>query len=313
MHRRKGILVTGFLFLVLCLPVQAGAQTAEQSQSVVNQFDNAQGSIFFPSGYRSFPIPGESPLPPYLPTPPHFAPPVTDGNYGPLITILAYKDQYSLGDAEALLATKKGKMRVYTTAFGAGAAKPFLRILPPPKDANDRQAFKQRYALIGLGNYKAEDPKSISEQVLGMAIKEGLRVGADVLLFQEGAALIQYAKGWSIGLFNSLSLVGAGSGMGAGNVTVGGIGYGRGESGYVSKPWLRVQFFAEAPGVRVPPRAAVKPNEKGAPPEEGKIRSFEELLREAEKPPPPRKTAEEAFTTGVPSVAPPPPPRKSGR
>jgi hypothetical protein len=310
MHRRKGILVIGFLFLVLWLPVQAGAQTAssDQTQSVVNQFDNAQGSIFFPSGYRAFPIPGENPLPPTLPVPPHFAPPVTDGNYGPLITILAYKDQYSLGDAEALLASKKGKLRVYTTAFGAGAAKPFLRILPSPKDAKDRQAFKRRYALIGLGNYKAEDPKSISEQVLGMAIKEGLRVGADVLLFQEGAALIQYAKGWSIGLFNSLSVVSAGSGMGTGNVTVGGIGYGRGESGYVSKPWLRVQFFAEAPGV--PPRAAFKPTEKGKPPEEGKIRSFEELLREVEKSPPPRNTREEAYTTGVPSVAPPPAPRK---
>lgn len=76
------------------------------------------------------------------------------------------------------------------------------------------------------------------------------------MTFQEGASLTQQAKGYSIGLFNSFSYVNSGSdSAGAGNVAVGGLGFGKGESSYSSKPWLRVQFFRE----RSVPAAATLP------------------------------------------------------
>ena len=234
---------------------------------------------------RGFPYPAQTPLPPFLPTPPHFAPPVTDGNYGNLETVLAYKNQYTLADAEALL-EKHEKMRVLTKCFTALAPKSFLRILPTPKD---KEAFKRQYELIGIGNYKSKNSKSISEQVLGMAIREGLNVGADAMLFQEGAALIQVASGWSIGLFNSLSTASAGLGVGYGNVAVAGIGYGKGQSGYESKPWLRVQFFRELPTPVRPYRSSARPEQ---PHSKKNLDTYEESLKKPGKGP----TPEEAYT-----------------
>jgi hypothetical protein len=227
---------------------------------------------------------------------------VTDGNFGNLGTILEYKDQYSMGDAEALL-QKHGKLRVITQCFipeGLRRTKAFLRILPNPKDKND---FKAKYEAIGVGNYKSLKPDSISEQVLGMAIREGLKIGADAMLFQEGAALIQVAKGYSIGLFNSFSLTNSAA-TGYGNVSVAGLGWGKGESGYVSKPWLRVQFFQERPvPLRVIPRVVPKP--PAVKPEVKKpANDIEEALKKAKRP-----TIEEGVL-GVKEVTPPTPPAR---
>jgi hypothetical protein len=235
------------------------ASSASQQQSNITELTNAPTqiggtqSIVFPSSkpIRSYSIPGESPLPPSLPIPAHFAPPVTDGNFGNLFIMLTYKDQFSMGDAEALL-EDHGKMRILTSCYlpdDRREKKEFLRILPDPKD---KEAFKKTYELIGIGNYKALDGNSISEQILGIAIKEGLEIGADVILFQEGAALMQTAKGYSIGISNSFSFTNSGSSnTGLGNVSVGGLGFGKGESMYVGKPWLRVQFFREQANVAV--------------------------------------------------------------
>jgi hypothetical protein len=228
---------------------------------------------------------------------------VTDGNYGALVTLLAYKDQYTMADAEALM-HKRGKMRVITSCFIPETGRRmsgFLRILPEPKD---KSAFKRAYEAIGIGNYKSWHSNSISEQVLGLAIQEGLKIGADAMLFQEGAALIQLSKGWSIGLFNSLSTSNSGAGTGYGNVGVGGLGFGRGQSGYESKPWLRVQFFKSVQTAALPARPR-KPNEV-AKPDEDKIYTYEEALKKPVR----EITPEEALILRQQAPSAPPPPSR---
>lgn len=221
----------------------ASSANAQQSsnQELINT--PVQSIVFGSSApLRPFPVAGESPAPP-LPVPSHFAPPVTDGNFGNLVQILTYKDQFSRNDAEALLCNH-GELRVLTTCYipePQRIPKDFLRIVPEPKD---KAVFRESYEQIGIGNYKSLDADTISEQVLGVAIREGLNIGADIMLFQEGASLLHSAEGFSIGLFNSFSWVNSGTqSEGNGNVSVGGVGFGKGESSYSSKPWLRVQFF----------------------------------------------------------------------
>ena len=235
----------GFLSLPLYAQDELPASSANQQQTSNQDLINSPvQSIVFPSStpLRPFPVAGESPSPP-LPVPAHFAPPVTDGNFGNLIQILTYKDLFSKSDAEALL-DNHGDLRVLTSCYlpeQNRVRKDTLRIVPEPKD---KVSFREHYETIGIGNYKALDADTISEQVLGMAISEGLNIGADIMLFQEGATLVQSSEGFSIGFFNSFSFVGSASDSnGKGNVSVGGIGYGKGESSYASKPWLRVQFF----------------------------------------------------------------------
>ncbi len=288
------LFVIGILFFLLGMHGEAIAQsssTASQDQAINNVQELVSGNqtITFPSStpIRGFAIPGNNPLPPTLPTPSHFAPPVTDGNYGSIIGMLAYKNLYTMTDADELL-KNGGKMRVLTTCYlheSVREPKYLLRIYPDPKE---KDKLRQQYEIIGLGNYKSLDVDTVSEHVLGMAIKEGLNIGADIMTFQEGAALVQASKGWSIGLFNSLSYSSnTHSGEGYGNVAVGGLGYGRGETGYASKPWLRVMFFRErsAPidqrlnetsGKQIPG------NKKG-------VSEFEKTLKEMKEPTPEEK------------------------
>jgi CheY-like chemotaxis protein len=218
---------------------------------------------------------------PPIPLPPHFAPPVTDGNFGNLGHMLIYKDTFTMVDAEAL-SQKHGKVRVLTTCYipeELRIAKSYLRIVQP-KDKND---FSHRYEPIGIGNYKALDADSISEHILGISIKEGLSIGADVMIFQEGAALTQVGKGFSLGLFNSFSFSNNPTNShGLGNVTVGGIGYGRGETAYSSRPWLRVQFFREISSQisQMPNKTSGEHVQK----REREINNFRGALKKAKKP-----------------------------
>jgi hypothetical protein len=267
------------------------SSTSSQDQSLSNQQNITSGNqtINFPSssGSRGFSIPGSNPLPPTLPTPSHFAPPVTDGNYGSLMGLLPYKNLFTLSDAESLL-ENRGKMRVFTTCYlPERSRKPSkqLRVFPEPKE---KEQFSRHFEVIGIGNYKAMDTESTSEHVLGMAVKEGMAIGADAMTFQEGAALIQTARGFSIGLFNSFSYSNSPTGEGHGNISVGGVGYGRGETGYSSKPWLRVQFFRKvaapsAPALPGPPPAVPEPRSGEGPDD------FEEALEKAKDPTPEEK------------------------
>jgi hypothetical protein len=246
----------------LAQPTASSTQTGDLTNTqIMNQTGGTQTVIVLPpEPQRPFPIPGSSPLPYFLPIPPHFARPTTDGNFGNLMTLVDYKDSFTAANAEALK-KRRGKVQVETTcSFPAPRPSSRIRILKSPQDL---PAFKGRYQLIGFGMYKSRDNHTISEQVLGVAIQEGLKIGADAMILQEGAAMTQKSKGWSFGLFNSLSVVNAAlpmTGAGVGNVSVGGLGFGRGRSYYVSRPWLRVQFFREIPdtmqplGQKSPPR-----------------------------------------------------------
>jgi hypothetical protein len=256
-----------FLLLALCLVLvntqAAWAQpTSSSTQSgtlgnrqTMDQVGGVQTvTVLPPEPLRPFPSSGSSPLPYFLPIPTHFARPTTDGNFGNLMTLVNYKDSFTVANAEALK-KRRGKVQVETTCWfpaAGGTPSSFIRILTSPQDLAD---FKRRYQCVGAGVYKSRDNHTISEQVLGVAIQEGLKIGADAMIMQEGAAMTQKSKGWSFGLFNSLSVVNAAlpmTGAGVGNVSVGGLGFGRGRSYYVSKPWLRVQFYREIPGADSP-------------------------------------------------------------
>jgi hypothetical protein len=85
------VTVCTFFLLLAFLGQPAFAQSSsDQTQSLTNDqtFNTSGGtqSNYFEGGraLRGFPFPRNNPLPPFLQTPPHFAPPVTDGNYGAL-------------------------------------------------------------------------------------------------------------------------------------------------------------------------------------------------------------------------------------
>lgn len=257
------IFIPCVLLLLLPLAPEMAVAQSSSSSSQQQEFSNTQQitsgnqtvvlqSPYYSPPVRSFSIPGGNPLPPHLPVPSHFAPPVTDGNFGSLTGMLGYKDTFSEDEAGALM-QDHGKVRVITTCYIPKDLRNSKRSLKLLTDAEAKA--NGRYEQIGIGNYKALDTDSISEQILGIAITEGLKIGADAMVFQEGAALTQIATGYSIGLFNSFSFVNDGSGNGTGNVGVGGIGYGKGQTGYFSKPWLRIIFFREvAPTAARPPK-----------------------------------------------------------
>ncbi len=249
--RGRWLITVVVVFLVLAVREIALAQSSSassQEQGLTNSQEIVTGNqtvvLQSTNAVRSFAIPGGNPLPPYIPVPSHFAPPVTDGNFGSLNSLLGYKNIFTAEEAEQL-AEEHGKLRVITTCFipeELRRGKKKLRILP---DIKEKGEFNRHYEQIGIGNYKALDSNTISEQVLGTAILEGLKIGADAMVFQEGASLVQVASGFSLGLFNSFSYVNNGTGNGSGNVSAGGIGYGKGKSAYASKPWLRILFFRE--------------------------------------------------------------------
>jgi hypothetical protein len=239
---------------LVCLNIQAAsAQTSSSTETQsntniqrMNQIGDRQSlTVSPPVPVRSFAIPGQKPLPPSLPIPLHYAKSTTDGNFGNLMTLVSYKDFFTYANAQAL-SEKHGKVEVLTSCLFPTPGRtpsPYLRILSAPKD---HAAFKRRYELIGSGNYKSRDSETISEQVLGIAIQEGLKIGADAMLVQEGAAMVQKSKGRAFGIFNPFSYVNSAvSGTGVGNVIVGGLGFGGGQTSYVSRPWLRVQFYRE--------------------------------------------------------------------
>lgn len=171
------LIVTLSILVIATLPADAleevptTGSNASQEQSSTQDLTNAPvQSITFPTStpLRSFSIPGASPTP-SLPVPAHFAQPVTDGNFGNLASILAYKDQFNLDDAEALL-QNHGDIRIITTCYipvQLRTPQQLLRIVPEPKD---KEGFKSRYESIGIGNYKATESNTISEQVLGIAV-----------------------------------------------------------------------------------------------------------------------------------------------
>jgi hypothetical protein len=243
-------------FCLVCLNIQAlSAQTSSSTQTQdltnIQRMDQTGGqqTVIVPPSLplRGFPIPGRRPLPPSLPIPFHYAKPTMDGNFGDVMDLAIYKDFFTYANAEAL-SEDHGKVEVSTSCLSSTPGRttsPGLRILSAPKD---QAAFKRRYELIGSGNYKSRDTKTISEQVLGIAIQEGLKIGADAMIVQQGAAMVQKSKGRVFGIFNPFSFVNtAVSATGIGNVAVGGVGFGRGQNAYVSKPWLQVKFYREIP------------------------------------------------------------------
>jgi hypothetical protein len=95
--------------------------------------------------------------------------------------------------------------------------------------------------------------ETTTREILGQAILDGLKMGADTLLVTgEGAAVVMKAFGWGIGISNSVSVVSGTTGA-VGNVSAGGIGISSVEAGYRSKPWLQVLYFKGMVAAATPP------------------------------------------------------------
>lgn len=278
----KRRILTGILFLLLILQGEAMAQNSNSSQD--QQVDNTQQfgigdqNLILPgSSGRGFSIPGGNPMPFVLQTPPHFAPPVTDGNFGSLFGMLGTKRTFSEEEARTLQQSH-GKVRVITTCYLRDQTRNPKNNLLVLADTQENGKLNGRYEQIGIGNYKALDADTISEQILGIAVMEGLKMGADAMVFQEGAALVQSSRGYSTGLFNSYSLVNSAIGSGYGNVAVGGLSLGGGRTAYSSNPWLRVIFLRETALPPGPPQD--HPSKLPRPSEQKGKSKFEQQLNE---------------------------------
>jgi hypothetical protein len=256
---------------------QSQGQTQGQSQS--NQLSGNQSQVSFgPStststniNPRQFPIPGNAPFA-YLPS--YFGPATADVNWSSIKTLDHYKLEWTSGDAEALLhgthgwfgrSQVKSKPKCFVGTMSEQPTVSYLKV------AINGDAKKVKgLTLIGTDDVWADCVNITTHEVLGQAIMDGLRMGADVCLITgEGAAVVLKAFGWGVGISNSVSVVTGMTGN-VGNATAGGIGVSGVDAGYRSKPWLQCLFFKgqmAAPAITPPPAAAPAPAVKEVPKE----------------------------------------------
>lgn len=212
---------------------------------------------------RQFPIPGNAPFA-YLPS--YFGPATADVNWQTMKTMAKYKLDWTASDAEALLtgtssgwcrpAKLKSKPKCFSGTMSQTPAAGAIRVAVN----GDSKLVERDYTMIGTNDVWSNNVETTTREVLGQAIMDGLKMGADVLLVTgEGAAVVMKAFGWGVGINNSVSVVTGNLGN-VGNVTAAGIGVSGVEAGYRSKPWLQVLYFkrmlAALPAI---PPAAIAP------------------------------------------------------
>ncbi len=125
----------------------------------------------------------------------------------------------------------------------------FQVIASQPSNNVQLASFDRMYQLVGINFIRGDDQAS-SFKILGTAISDGLKIGADAMTYVEGASLEMVASSWGIGISNSLSVVGfPGGSTGLGNVAAGGLGYTKAHATYIEKPWMSVEYFKKRTGV----------------------------------------------------------------
>jgi hypothetical protein len=252
------------------------ASSNASSKASVNDSGNALlvtgDSVSTNVNPRQFAIPGSAPFA-YIPS--YFGPATADVNWQTMKTMAHFKLDWSASDAEALLkgAKLKSKPKCLVGAMAASPAAGSLRVA-----VNGDSKNMKDLTLIGTNDVWSKNVETTTREILGQAILDGLKMGADTLLVTgEGAAVVLKAFGWGIGISNSVSVV-TGTTGNVGNVSAGGIGVSGVEAGYHSKPWLQVLYFkgppppvsvAPAPppvSVAPPPAPPAPPVAKPAPP-----------------------------------------------
>lgn len=125
----------------------------------------------------------------------------------------------------------------------------FQVIVDQPSNQTQLATFDRMYQLVGINFIRGDDQAS-SFKILGTAVSDGLKIGADAMTYVEGASLEMCASSWGIGISNSLSVVGfPGGSTGLGNVAAGGFGYTKARATYIEKPWMSVEYFKKRTGV----------------------------------------------------------------
>lgn len=213
-----------------CTPT--GTEQKQTQSTFQAQTGGVQNTNIASSGqpfHRQFPIPGDSPNLPPLPN--YFGPLTTDGNFQELKNIIIHKKNWCRADGEAL--SKNSNIKSKPKFFHSYSETNQIKVV----------LIEPKGILVGTNVIQTKGTKDDSQQVLGIAILDGLKAGADILYITgEGASVVLKAWGAGIGINNSMTVISGGMGN-VGGITTGGLGVSWGEAGYVSKPWIHVLYF----------------------------------------------------------------------
>ncbi len=185
------------------------------------------------------------------------------GNAAKANSLLHLQDVIPSFVAKELASQPGGKVETHLVSFVIPAGKDgdvasqapmiqpasFQVIVDQPSNQTQLATFDRMYQLVGINFIRGDDQAS-SFKILGTAISDGLKIGADTMTYVEGASLEMCASSWGIGISNSLSVVGfPGGSTGLGNVAAGGFGYTKARATYIEKPWMSVEYFKKRTGV----------------------------------------------------------------
>lgn len=203
-----------------------------QDNSVHEAPDLAQG--------RGFAIPGEIIFPG---TPGYFGEATPGHRFIPLNKLLRFVTVWDAEKAKAMLKGSTGAKDIQIRDLYAGAeTTPAALVycsIAAPEDLG-AIVVDQR----AIGTVAATNKKSISADVLAVAIVKASETGSNFILFMaEGVNREVDAHGWGIGFHTTQASL-HGGGNGSSNVSSGGLGYSRGWSGYIDYPWLQFTFLA---------------------------------------------------------------------
>jgi hypothetical protein len=203
-----------------------------QDNSVHEAADLSQG--------RGFAIPGEIIFPG---TPGYFGEATPGHRFIPLNKLLRFVTVWDAEKAKAMLKGSTGAKDIQIRDLYAGAeTTPAALVycsIAAPEDLG-AIVVDQR----AIGTVAATNKKSISADVLAVAIVKASETGSNFILFMaEGVNREVDAHGWGIGFHTTQASL-HGGGNGSSNVSSGGLGYSRGWSGYIDYPWLQFTFLA---------------------------------------------------------------------
>lgn len=230
--------------------VSEQAQMSTQQTTVItggdaNDDSNLQHSNYS-SGVVSYPNPALAN---------YWGPVRVDGRFEPAEDIIGFKNLWSEGEARALAEQPGGEIKFSLSGIFSKAVPPtksisFL-VMRPPEDKKKMSQYEKalndlrdKYELIRTGYFYSEG-EIVSSKILGEVALQGLKSGADMILYTEGYFLRLNAESWGIGIGTSVSVVSGGgpTSNGVGSVTGGGLGWANAWAEYNTRPWLRVKYF----------------------------------------------------------------------
>lgn len=273
MKSKKFVLILMVVSMLLCVSSFVSAQTntgnsavSEQAQMSTQQTTVITGGETVDDSnlqHRSFSGGGVSF--PSAPLVNYWGTITADGRFEPARNILSFRRSWTEGAARALAEQEGGKVKFSLSGVllnNIPPTKSITFIFPfqqnkPTKPQDERFAksqdeamekmladFNSKYELIQTGYFYSEG-KIVSSKLLGEAALQGLKCGADAVLYTEGFSLRIDAESWSIGIGTSVSAVSGGgpTSNGIGAVGGGGLGWSNAWAEYYSRPWLRVSYF----------------------------------------------------------------------